>query len=256
MGDFLAILQDAIVHVAGSEGLEKFQRAGKSEEAKRISGTDGSLDLQELMGMLGGVFTDEQSSAIADRVLAGYVGVKAVEGDGEARDEACADSLAKYLEADAGDMRGLLDEARRIRVAMGKESRAAEPIHPIHVSHPQEPREEGPGEATLDGEVRNFVRSRRAPTSVEIMDFIRYLRDKGYPFQEKVILEKVYEEIEELKSLERVKLIEDIQAFLKGVPWPSEGEVSAYIERKKGEGVLCERAEIKRMILMEMIRNY
>jgi hypothetical protein len=252
MGDFSAILQNAIVNVTGSEGLEKFQRAGKADEAKRIPGPDDSLDLQALMSTLSSVFPDERASAIADQVLAEYAGIKP--GDDDARGDARVDSLAKYLEADAGDMRGLLDEARRIRVAMGKASRAAEPI--AHATHAPEPREEDPGEITLDEEVRKFVHSKKAPTSLDIMDFIRYLRDKGYPFQEKAILEKVYAEIEELKSLERAELVADIQAFLKGAPWPGEDEVSAYIERKKGEGVLCESAEIRRMVLAEMMRRY
>jgi hypothetical protein len=254
MGDFSTIIQNAIEDVAGREGLERFQKAWNGEEAKSIVGPDGSLDLQALMGTLSSVFPDERASEIADRVLAGYAGMRPVEGDGKARDDAYADSLARYLDTDAGDMRGLLDEARRIRVAMGKASRAAEPI--AHATHAPEPREEDPGEITLDEEVRKFVHSKKAPTSLDIMDFIRYLRDKGHPFQEKAILEKVYAEIEELKSLERAELVADIQAFLKGAPWPGEDEVSAYIERKKGEGVLCESAEIRRMVLAEMMRRY
>ncbi|WP_174589691.1 hypothetical protein [Methanocella conradii] len=273
MGGFSTILQNAILYVAGSEGLEKFRKAGHEEEAKRMASSDGSLDLQMLMNALLDVFPEEQASAIADDVLARYVGMppegskrEYIENGGaqeDPGDASYADSLAKYLETEASDVRGLINEARRIRIAMGKASQAAlqaatpEPIvHVTHVPSTPEPRVEGLNEITLDDEVKRFVDARRAPTSVDIMDFIRYLKDKGYSFQENVVLEKVYAGIEELKSRERAELRADIQAFLKGVPWPSEGEVSAYIERKKSEGVLCESAEIKRMILVEMIQKY
>lgn len=270
MDGFLTILQNAILHAAGSEGLEKFRKAGHEEEAKRMASSDGSLDLQMLMNALLDVFPEEQASAIADDVLTRYVGMppegskrEYIENGAaheDSGDVSYADSLAKYLETEASEVRGLISEARRIRIAMGKASQAAlqaatpEPIHLTHVPSTTEPHVLN--EMTLDDEVKRFVDARRAPTSVDIMDFIRYLKDKGYSFQENVVLEKVYAGIEELKRRERAELRADIQAFLKGVPWPSEGEVSAYIERKKREGVLCESAEIKRMILVEMIQKY
>jgi len=88
------------------------------------------------------------------------------------------------------------------------------------------------------------------------MDFIRYLKDKGYHFQESSVLESVYTWVEERKSRERAALLADIQSFLDRMPWPTESEVSAYIDHKKSEGIMCESSEIKRMILVEMIRKH
>ena len=48
----------------------------------------------------------------------------------------------------------------------------------------------------------------------------------------------------------------DIQGFLGRMPWPTESEVTAYIEQKKSEGIVYESAEIKRMILVEMIKKH
>jgi hypothetical protein len=108
----------------------------------------------------------------------------------------------------------------------------------------------------LDAEIGRFADAASAYTSVDIMDFIRYLKDKGYQFQENSVLENVYTLLEERKSRERAVLMADIQTFLDSMPWPAESEVSAYIERKKYEGIICEASEIKRMILVEMIRKH
>jgi len=62
--------------------------------------------------------------------------------------------------------------------------------------------------------------------------------------------------IEERKSRERAALMADIQGFLGRMPWPTESEVSVYIEQKKSEGIVYESAEIKRMILVEMIKKH
>ena len=112
------------------------------------------------------------------------------------------------------------------------------------------------GKETLESEIQTFVEDRKAYSSVDIMDFIRYLKDKGYHFQENSVLESVYTWVEERKSRERALLLTDIQSFLNRMPWPTESEVSAYIDQKKSEGIMCESSEIKRMILVEMIRKH
>ncbi len=319
MRDISTILQNAILFVTGNEGIARFNRAGHGNAAREILRADGSLDLPRLMNIMLDVFPEEQASAIADSVLA-----KCVEAEDEEIKKEQAkgapvstpkaepesglsykDNLAKYLETEASDVQDLINEARLIRIAMGKRSppkatmaeavvveqavvpRAPEPkvsiVNPVlparetpHIEAPhaeairkEEPRKEAfenlkvptrpakeLGRDALEAEISAFAESRKAYSSVDIMDFIRYLRDKGYHFQESSVLDSVYTRIEERKSRERAALMADIQAFLGRMPWPTESEVSAYIELKKSEGIVYESAEIKRMILVEMIKKH
>jgi hypothetical protein len=239
--------------------------------------------------MLLDVFPGEQASAIMDSVLANYM-VRAggeqkkaqVIVDGKRMDivpvvnEApCEENLAKYLETDAGDVRDIINEARRIRMSMGKPIPTKVPEFPEEGTRkkpPAPPEPERPkislvapfvaakkpvelNPDTMEAEVKKFVMVRKAYTSVDIMDFIRYLKDKGYHFQENIVLENVYTRLEERKSMERAALMADIMNFLTHLPWPTESEVSAFIEMKKREGIMCDSSEIKRMILVEMIRK-
>lgn len=301
MGEIGTIFQNAILYVAGNEGLEKFNRAGYDTGTRKIMHPDGSLDLLQLINILLDVFPEEQASVITDNVLAKYVEMAseeqkkaqvAVEGtrvqiEPAANEAPYEDNLAKYLATDASDVRDLINEARRIRMAMGKPmpSKAAEPPAPVyqepmqaepaHQPHirmePEKPsisivapimpekQEPAPielSQETLEAGIRKFVAAKKAYTSVDIMDFIRYLKDKGYHFQENIVLENVYTWLEERKSQERAALMADIHGFLERLPWPSENEVSAFIEQKKCDGVMCESSEIKRMILVEMIRKH
>jgi len=299
MSEISTILQNAILYVAGNEGLVRFNKAGYDTGTQKIVQHDGSLDLPRLMNMLLDVFQEEQASAITDNVLAKYVELsseehkKAQAAVEDARVEveqapqptgrsSYEDNLAKYLETDASDVRDLINEARRIRMAMGKSTSPGpamqidhvepahhEPVHwepmppPAGFAIPQvraqqalQPRVVEMSHETLESEIVGFLGARKAYTSVDIMDFIRYLKDKGYHFQENSVLEKVYTWLEERKSRERAMLMAEIQGFLERVPWPREDEVSAYIEQKKCDGIVCEPAEIKRMILVEMIRKH
>jgi hypothetical protein len=303
MGEIRMILQNAILYVTGNEGMEKFNRAGYDAGTHKIMHPDGSLDLPQLMNILLDVFPEEQASAITDNVLAKYVEMAsmeqkkaqvAVEGKmveiepAMAGDGPYEDNLANYLATDASDVRDLINEARRIRLAMGKPvtvkvTAPPEPVYqePAPIKKPSafaelekpiisivapilpkkaEPKEEPAhiefSQEMLEAEIRKFVMARKAYTSVDIMDFIRYLKDKGYHFQENIVLENVYTWLEERKGRERAALMADILGFLERLPWPTENEVSAFIERKKCDGVMCESSEIKRMILVEMIRKH
>jgi hypothetical protein len=292
MGEIGTIFQNAILYVAGNEGMEKFSKAGYDTGTRKIIHPDGSLDLPKLMNILLDVFPEEQASAIADNVLAKYVETaseeenkaqvavedRGVEVGPVAKDEPYEDNLARYLVTDASDVRDLINEARRIRIAMGKpvtmkvtmpplspgpvsqEPARAEPEKPaISIVAPIVPKAGPEAEMSseaLDEEIRKFVMARKAYTSVDIMDFIRYLKDKGYHFQENIVLENVYTWLEERKSRERAALMADILGFLERLPWPTENEVSAFIEQKKNDGIMCEGSEIKRMILVEMIRKH
>jgi hypothetical protein len=305
MGDFAIIVQNSILYVAGNEGLAKFNKAGYMARIPKLVHSDGSLDLPGLIDILLDVFPEDRASEIADSAMAKYLEMPedepvkpAVGADVEhvpaARAEAPAepdandvyeDNLAKYLETDASDVRDLINEARRIRTAMGKAPPPKISIPRVHVpeEHPQEtqkPADVQPVQDNLrfepitppvvsaqpagielspellDAEINSFIAGRKSYTSIDIMDFIRYLKDKGYHFQENTVLEKVYIWLEERKNRERNQIMVDIQAFLETTPWPSENEVTAYIERKINAGTMCEGDEIKRMILVEMIRKH
>ncbi len=285
MGEIGTIFQNAILYVAGSEGLEKFGKAGYDTNSQKLLRPDGSLDLPQLMNILLDVFPEEQASAITDNVLASYVeraggGQKKAQVivDGRrmdivhvAHDEPYEENLSKYLETDASDVRDIINEARRIRMSMGKPIPAKAPEFPEEETGkkpPARPEPEKPkislvapfataelSPDAMESEIRKFTMARKAYTSVDIMDFIRYLKDKGYHFQENIVLENVYTRLEERKSMERAALMADIVHFLKHLPWPTESEVSAFIEMKKREGITCDGSEIKRMILVEMIRK-
>lgn len=305
MRDISTILQNAILFVTGNEGIARFNRAGHGNAAREILRADGSLDLPRLMNIMLDVFPEDQASAIADSVLAKYVDMEDEEIKKEQAKEAPVsmpkaepesglsykDNLTKYLETEASDVQNLINEARLIRIAMGKssppkatmaqavvaqEAPRVSIVNPV-LPAPEVPRKEAPrkeafenlqvpirptpaakdlGREALESEISAFAEARKAYSSVDIMDFIRYLRDKGYHFQESSVLESVYTRIEERKGRERAALMADIQAFLGRMPWPTESEVSAYIELKKSEGIVYESAEIKRMILVEMIKKH
>ena len=305
MGDFAIIVQNSILYTAGGEGLAKFNKAGSMAKIPKLIHPDGSLDLPGLIDVLLDVFPEDQASEITDNAMAKYLELQD-DGRDEPADDADVepvlasgaeaspepddnnvyeDNLAKYLETDASDVRDLINEARRIRTAMGKAPPPKISIPRVHVpeEHPQEtqkPADVQPVQdnlrfepitppaapvqpvgielspEVLDAEINRFIAGRKSYTSIDIMDFIRYLKDKGYHFQENTVLEKVYIWLEERKNRERNQIMVDIQAFLETTPWPSENEVTAYIERKINAGTMCEGDEIKRMILVEMIRKH
>ncbi len=296
MGDLGIILQNAILYVSGNEGLVKFTRAGHQTGTNKLVRPDGSLDLPLLMNMLLDVFPEEQASAITDDVLAKYMDAANERTRAETLEEKAMpepvkapepedgyeNNLARYLETEASDVRDLIEEARKIRIAMGKSpppkiDLSKEPAlddlmhyepakttisllspkasivteRPVSTAAPVELADD-----VLESEIDRFIGARKTYSSVDIIDFIRYLKDKGYLFQENTVLEKVYNWLDDRKNKERDFLMADIHNMLARTPWPTESEVSAYVEEKKGEGVMCEGSEIKRMILLEMIRKH
>jgi hypothetical protein len=277
MGDIDTILKDAIVQVAGNEGLQKFTKTGYGTATHKIIHPDGSLDLPRLMNLMLGIFPEGQASAITDNVLSKYAEISnkaqtkeqaTIEAEsnivasGLKYKDSYENDLAEYLESDESDMRDLINEARRIRMAMGRADTAKAAMHAeTTIPEPSRPTVSivtpivERAYETLDTELKTFVSGKNSYSSVEIMDFIRYLKDKGYQFQENNILEKVYTRLEERKNIERTSLMADIHSFLATRSWPGESEVSAYIESKRSEGIICDTAEIKRMILIEMIRR-
>jgi hypothetical protein len=296
MSDIQVILQNSILSRAGTEGLARFNKAVDADAVLGIVGPDGSLDLSRLMNMLLDVFHEDQASSIMDDTLARYMEIAneeqakesfhleenapeihaaddaqqeraqaPVAGDQEYKEK----DLAEYFSADAGEVRDLINEARRIRIAMGKPapklSEAPSFVKPISAA------EEAPRPAPMDTirkaslsaslsdellnqEIEDYV-SKSSLAFIDTMDIMRYLKEKGYYFQENTVLEKVYSKIEERKNKVRNWILHDIQEFLADKAWPNENDVSTYIRHVHEAGVVYDEAEIRRMILSQMIRK-
>lgn len=204
MRDISTILQNAILFVAGNEGIARFNRAGHGNAAREILRSDGSLDLPRLMNIMLDVFPEEQASAIADSVLAKYV---ETEDEGNKKAPAIEthtkkaepesglsykDNLAKYLETEASDVQDIINEARLIRIAMGKSAppkatvAQVEPGPKVSIVNPVLPAQEtfealkvpirpAPaakelGQEAMESEISAFAEARKAYSSVDIMD--------------------------------------------------------------------------------------
>ena len=301
MSDIHVILQNSILYTAGIEGLARFNKAVDTGSVASIVGQDGSLDLSRLMNMLLDVFHEDQASSIMDNTLARYMEIaneqqakeyaileagvaesaKPVEtgaiGQSVVLQEGnvavvgsqtyAEDEIAEYFESDATEMRTLINEARRIRMAMGKstpkinkrtdmlpeaadEPRTPQPMDTIR----KIPRSMSVSIEALDTEIDDIV-GNSALVSIDPMDVIRHLKEKGYYFQENTVLEKVYSKIEERKNKIRDWILHDIQIFLEDKTWPNEEDVVSYVKHIRDIGIVYDEAEIRRMILIEMIRK-
>jgi hypothetical protein len=301
MSDIHVILQNSILYTAGIEGLARFNKAVKIESVSSIVGQDGSLDLSRLMNMLLDVFHEEQASSIMDNTLARYMEIvneqQAKEyaeieaGNLEAAKPAetgpsvdnlvlqggtaavasaqayAEDEIAEYFESDATEVRNLINEARRIRIAMGKSTPKISKKTDTPSPATEEPKTPPPMDTirkvsksmslsseTLEAEINDII-GQSALVSIDPMDVIRHLKEKGYYFQENTVLEKVYSRIEERKNKIRDWILHDIQTFLENKTWPNEEDVVSYVKHIKDLGIVYDEAEIRRMILIEMIRK-
>ncbi len=299
MSDIHVILQNSILYTAGIEGLARFNKAVDNGSISSIVGQDGSLDLSRLMNMLLDVFHEEQASSIMDNTLARYmeianeqqakvyaalevavpVSAKPAETDvsGEsvspgnvavAGTQAYAeDEIAEYFDSDATEVRNMINEARRIRMAMGKSTPKINKKPDVPLQAAEEPRTPQPMDTirkvsksmslsseALDTEIDDML-GKSALVTIDPMDVIRHLKEKGYYFQENTVLEKVYSKIEERKNKIRDWILHDIQLFLEDKTWPNEEDVVSYVKHIRDIGIVYDEAEIRRMILIEMIRK-
>ena len=301
MSDIHVILQNSILYTTGIEGLARFNKAVDKGSISSIVGPDGSLDLSRLMNILLDVFHEEQASSIMDNTLARYMeianeeqakvyaaleasaaesakpvetaaseqSVTVPEGDvvvagTQAYGE---DEIAEYFDSDATEVRDLINEARRIRMAMGKSTPKINKKPEAPPKAIEEPRTPQPMDTirkasksmslsneALDVEIDDIV-GKSALVPIDPMDVIRHLKEKGYYFQENTVLEKVYSKIEERKNKIRDWILHDIQLFLEHKTWPNEEDVVSYVKHIRDIGIVYDEAEIRRMILIEMIRK-
>ena len=232
------IIRDSICSTCGPEGLEKFSAAGYD----RCSFVDvaGTPDLESLTTALLDVFAPEKASAIA-----GDLGkrLRSTTIDSNKHDDK-DERFTHYFQAQPDDVKDLVVEARRVRQAMGKEvmeygynSPNADLMDP------------------LEGEIYGFVHGRNTHTSLDIMDFIGYLKSKGYIIQDSIILTKLYEKIEQRKKDEKFALEQVIAGFLKQNPAMSDSEVAGFIRQTAANWHIDDRYEIDRMIRDALLRR-
>lgn len=238
MASVNTLLRESITFACGQEGLDQFAAAGYSETAF-LKG-DGVPDLPGLTTALLSVFPPEKASVIAGdfgRRLRNLA--SSVSGGSESDDV-----FVKYFNAPSGEVKGLIIEARRVREAMGKDlvdyghsGLKVDTVDPI------------------DREVSGFVYGRNTYTSLDIMDFVRYLKSKGYSFQESIVLQKVYEKIEKRKKDEKSSLEQQILSFLAETPSPKDDDIQRFLESLPGSGIACDRHEVRRMIRDAKLRR-
>jgi hypothetical protein len=169
-------------------------------------------------------------------------------------DEATA-SFAREVNADPRHVQDIVFEARRLRTVMGKEGLSAE----------ADARDGKAGEAgaasapatpePLDEEVARFVQDQSACSCIAIIDFIRYLKDKGYSIQERTVLEKIYVKIEERKKEAREAVKKEVETLIDGTSEPSEPQIASFIQRLGDTGLIYEEDDVRRMIRTAALRR-
>jgi hypothetical protein len=243
--------------------LARYMEIANEEQAKEYAILDANVSELQAVAGEGSFVQDDtrQESAPADGASAQESRVS----DQEYKES----DLAEYFSTDASEVRDLINEARRIRIAMGKPapkiSRVpsfGKPINAAEESHRPPPidtirkasQSVSLNNELLDQEIEDYI-SKSSLVSIDVMDVMRYLKEKGYYFQENTVLEKVYSKIEERKNKVRDWILHDIQLFLADKSWPNESDVSSYIKHVRDVGIVYDEAEIRRMILIEMIRK-
>ncbi len=109
--------------------------------------------------------------------------------------------------------------------------------------------------SAVDEEVRRFVYGRTAYTSIDIMDFIRYLKDKGYSLQDYIVLEKIYVTIEERKKEARFAIEQEIEGLIDAIQAPGESDIRGLLRRLCEAGLVFEEEDVRRMIRGAALRR-
>lgn len=238
MANLGGMLRESIEFACGQEGVKQFTEAGYGESA--FLKADGNPDLQGLTLALLNVFPPEKASVIAGdfgRRLRAMPASHAMDGS---RDEA----FAKYFNAPTGEVKGLIIEARRVREAMGKEI-----VDYGHVELKVDTVD------PIDREITGFVHGQNTHSSLDILDFTRYLKSKGYSIQECIVLEKVYEKIEQRKKEEKFALEQRIEVLLSEKRAPNEADILKFIDTLGESGLAWNGQEVRRMIRDAMLRH-
>lgn len=109
--------------------------------------------------------------------------------------------------------------------------------------------------SAVDEEIRRFVYGRTAYTSIDNMDFIRYLKDKGYSLQDYIVLEKIYVTIEERKKEARFAIEQEIEGLIDAIQAPGESDIRGFLRRLCEAGLVFEEEDVRRRIRGAALRR-
>jgi hypothetical protein len=109
--------------------------------------------------------------------------------------------------------------------------------------------------SAADEEIRRFVYGRTAYTSIDMIDFIRYLKDKGYSLQEYIVLEKIYVTIEERKKEARFAIEKEVEGLIGVTQAPEEPDIRGLLRRLREAGLVFEEEDVRRMIRRAVLRR-
>jgi hypothetical protein len=159
-----------------------------------------------------------------------------------------------------------LDRIREIKIAIKAEAKTHETDRPLTEKSPVSPA--GPVVArqpsggviaeplsAIDEEIRQFTYGRNACTSIDIIDFIRYLKDKGHSLQECIVLEKIYISIEERKKEARFAIEKEIEGLFDAIQAPGESDICGLLRRLREAGIVFEEEDVRRMVRDAVLRR-
>ncbi|OPY29103.1 MAG: hypothetical protein A4E28_01090 [Methanocella sp. PtaU1.Bin125] len=318
MSDELSVIREAILGTSGLGGVLKFNALYNGS----FETESGKPDLPAIQEAISHAFPPEQAVIIMTRVAkklggspgtilaaavrANQAGTPAIATESQAGNNTeGSTTFARYFDADPGQVRDIVCEARRIRLAMGKpvtESTgasgdgaadtslhapvtaaeatvektmdtalevapatpdvraAASPVSPgpgraEPCTIPVRPREAADTEPDIDREIRQFAYGQTAHSSMDIIDFIRYLKDKGYSFEESIALEKIYVRIEERKKEDRSAIEKEVEGLFYGARAPPEQDICDLIERLRESGLVFEEMDVRRLVRVAALRR-
>jgi hypothetical protein len=107
----------------------------------------------------------------------------------------------------------------------------------------------------IDREIQQFAYRQTAYTSIDIIDFIRYMKDKGYSFEECIVLEKIYVKIEDRKKEARSAIEKEVEGIFDGAQAPAEPEISRLIGRLRENGLVFEEDDVRRLARVAALRR-
>jgi hypothetical protein len=305
------ILRKSIEDKCGLGGLMRFNATYTGD----FETTDGKPDIPGISAAINNAFPADQAAIIVAAVTKKLELQRlTANSDGKAPDVSPGESqevlpaFAMYFNADPNHVRDIVDEARRMRVAMGKSVPSQWAPHPDKVAENKMPEENAPAETArtekvtevkiaieaqakpqeadrplpvkplaspaapvvarqpsrnataeplspIDEEIRQFVYGRTACTSIDIIDFIRYLKDKEYSLQEYIVLEKIYVRIEERKKEARFAIEKEIEGLIDETQTPGESDIRGLLRRLCEAGLVFEEEDVRRMIRGAVLRR-
>jgi hypothetical protein len=159
------------------------------------------------------------------------------------------------LEKKVTEIKIAVEERATPEAAKHLPGKAPEPAEPTAAVALRPPRVIAEPASAVDEEVRQFVYGRTAYTSIDIMDFIRYLKDKGYSLQDYIVLEKIYVTIEERKKEARFAIQKEIERLIDAIQAPGESDIRGLLRRLCEAGLVFEEEDVRRMIRGAALRR-